>query len=174
MRRVYDPEARQAVIDEQEADLRILTDRQQKDAQGVAAGESVTKDVWQDPATAKAIPLPPRPWFRNIAYTRAGLVAVPRKPYHQQVTCIGMNNVAYQLCYSNDFPLSDTLTCPGDRNTAIMVAAGQDVWMRSEVVDGTLGVIVQPYLGSLGQTLTTEGNGFMHEIPVAIEPRTRK
>ena len=173
MRRVFDPEARQAAIDEQEADLKVLVDRPQKDSLKEAAGEGVTKETWLGEGTAQPIPLPPRPWFRSIAYTRNGCVAVPRKPYHQQVTFIGMNNIAYQLSYNPVFPISDTITCPGDRNTAVWAFAGQDIWMRSEVVDGTISVIIQPSLGSLGQTLTTEGNGFMHEIPVEIKGRSK-
>jgi hypothetical protein len=160
MRRISDYEAAQNYSDEQEADVTAVTDRiarAEKRAPDEVGG--VSKELQLGEEAAKPTPIAPRPWMRSVAYTRTGIVAVPRKQYHQTAQLIGANNVAFEISYRADFPTYDTIGLTGDRTHTIRVFAGQEIWMRSQVMDGNLSITTEPYLGAYGQTLETEGDG---------------
>jgi hypothetical protein len=161
MRRQFDYEVEQGLVDEQESDILALTDKiQRREEKSPTISYGVEKEIQLGEEAAVPIPLAPRSWLRTVAYTRTGLVAVPKKPYHQQAQFVGVNNTTFDISYSPLFPQLDTIQLPGDRTTTIKVYAGQEVWMRATVLDGYLSVIIEPYLGDQGQTLTTEGNGY--------------
>ena len=154
MRRIADYEAAQNYSDEQEADVTAITDRiarAEKRAPEEVGG--VSKELQLGEEAAKPTPIAPRPWMRSVAYTRTGAVAVPRKPYHQTAQLFGANSVAFEISYQADFPVYDTIALTGDRTHTIRVFAGQEVWMRSQVIDGNLSITTEPYLCAYGQTL---------------------
>lgn len=159
MRRVFDYEDQQALTDAQEADLVKAQQRLASIKGKTRADGDVVKEKQLGEGAATAVPLAPRPWLRSVPYTRTGMVAVPKKPYHQQAQLCGAGNIAFEVSYSPLFLPLDTIALPGDRDSSIKVFAGQELWMRSQVINGFLSVIVEPYLGDHGQTLHTKGDG---------------